>query len=1662
MAFDPFAAGVADQAAEKPTAFDPFEKGAAVADAQVVEAGSPYTWENLKRGYEKFMGDSRGAASLPRRLDKSIQQSFEERAPIPKLPTLEARGGTIEQLARGTYNLGAGLVNALPSAGTVGAANPIGGPLVGLDILAHAFKGAPAAGRAVVDPTVSTQAATEQVGATLLGALPMLGLKALEKPAARAKETPASGRATETVAAQVEQARAFDPFDSGRAEPVVETVPTAASPAEIKSEPVAVAFDPIAQGAAEVIAPAEPVGVAAEAMVDSARNEPAAVSPEVTTPEITTPANAETALPASTPEGVSGSALASGGGQAEIPIAKKQGGAILKVGNAPDGTPDLLTAIEDLGGVPGPAKARGKTPEYDGYTEAFSRGPARLLRRGDKGGIDTFVPQLEAAGFKFDSLPEFYDAVAKASDQRLKMARQLGDLEYGAKFDAALFENAGRKPHLNPGEGLNVDTLNVGAVMKVRGEPVRVAGVNPDTGAVTLKDGVTREVPAGTVIFPDKDEVTATPVESSAGDTPFAARAPAEGAGLAERTPEQAATQREGLRQQQERWQAAARAVAPGLMEKFQLKFGAPEQLVRMGRAQARDITGHQEAAYLAREKMLFLFDQALQARSELGTRLNLLHEMSHAFWDTLTEDRQTELAELWQREMSEQTGPLFTKNGKLKRGVARGVESNLKEWFAERTAWANHEWARRRIEVGAPPVRAGLIGRLAQQFRQTLLQLREFVERLHGQKVNTDFRSFLDQGERFEDVPAAVAEPAYAKRGPGVGVDRTQELFAPDETAFNLASEEQVDPARALEAKQAAREEATRQAKLFEQAPDALFATRDARDWLERNFTSAGGLPKEVFKQKLAKDGRLAAIAKQAEFTLRDFDRGVRSVYGGFRAMTAAQLAQINDVLGGKAPLAGLDPRLQGVVGTMRNQIDTLSRRLVREGAIAGDLAARVAGNVGFYLNRSYRKFDDPKWADKVPAAVRNRAESFIAAELQARNPLLPVDPAEVKGYVDYLLAKDLAEPGDFYNAPREGAKDLRIFVKRQEIPREIRELLGEYTDPRVNYLKSVGKTAQVLESHAFLQDARTAGLRDGWLHPAPRTDANGSYIVPLAAKGSETMAPLNGLYTTPAIAEAFNRQMTPGDAAWRLWLRANGWAKVAKTAFSPMTQTRNFAGNLGFLVANGHWRADAAADVWQALRADVGVKDTPATRTYLSRLTRLGVVGESISRGELAEAMKDAGAKMTGIEDFTDSRTMRAARAPFNAALRIYRTNDDVFKIYAFENERRAWSAADPTLTPEQLDTIAAERVRNTFPTYSLIPRAAQALRRVGLTGSFLSWPSEIIRTGYHTIGYALQDLAHANPRVKAMGAKRLAGILTMATAPYAAGKISQWLAGVDAKDDEQLRRFLPDWNQNADLYYQSTDGKGRFRLIDVSYLDPYSYLKKPVRAALRGENWKASLEGTAWESMSPFAGEGLLTKALVDLARNRDDRGLPVFNPQAPFLDQANDKVGHLWNVFEPGFVTQARRIVKGANGEVSPTGRAYNVDDEARAVLTGARSQSMDVVQSLLFHTKRFAAETQGAEQIYTQVKNNRGTVKPGELATAKAKMEEARTALYTGASEDVRAALQLGASQGEVVQALLAGGLSKTDASLVLSGRYLPYVDRGPTKERTLQGKLLGR
>lgn len=829
------------------------------------------------------------------------------------------------------------------------------------------------------------------------------------------------------------------------------------------------------------------------------------------------------------------------------------------------------------------------------------------------------------------------------------------------------------------------------------------------------------------------------------------------------------------------------------------------------------------------------------------------------------------------------------------------------------------------------------------------------------------------------------------------------------------------------------------------------------------RELTSRGHLPEEIFHKEIERKARLRTMLRSMEHSLRDFRRAAREVYGTGK-LDVTELALIDDVLKGAVPSSALKQPLRGVVERMRDEVDTLSRELIASGAVEGKVVATIRKNLGTYLTRSYRVFDDPKWAENVPEPIRNRAKAFIrteweetlAKEWSARtgNPDLngirqrmnaPGTPENqyreerVAGIIENLLYEGKAAEGPIalLRGRKLGSKDLTILMRRKDIPVEIRDLWGEYHDPRINYARSMAKMAHLITNHEFLTAARTAGL-GRFFHVQPVANESGEFKTRIAADESSPMRPLNGLYTTPEIKFEFDQAYGPGtqNELLKLYMQANGFVKFGKTVLSPMTTVRNWLGNVGFAVAQGHFRAgrfnEATMGTWGDLAGNAG-----RWRDYAQEAQRYGVLLEGARSGELRAVIKDA-------FEAHSSDPSKHGILKFTAKLAqgIYKGGDDFWKLYAWENEKARYRKAFPQWTDEQVKQRAAEIVRNTYPTYELAPRGVKRIRHFPLVGTFPTFSAEVVRVGYHTIGLAMSELR--NPQTRSIGAQRLAGMAVALGMTAALAAAFRSLLGISREDDEDFREFVPPWSQNSPILFLGKTDKG-IRWIDVGYSDPWSYLKEPFIAALRGDDWTESLKNAAWALAEPFAGEEILAGKLLDAWRNTKADGGPVYNPQSDFPDKMRQVLVHIGEAFEPGVSRSLRRIQQGIAGEVAPSGKVYDPAIEATAMVTGQRILETDLVQSLGYRARKFDRELSEAGRMLNSVLASRGKVSDADLIEAWEDADRARRRLFDDMREAIRAATRLGVTRQEIVQATRNAGLSQEMVARLLNGDYETYA-----------------
>ena len=155
------------------------------------------------------------------------------------------------------------------------------------------------------------------------------------------------------------------------------------------------------------------------------------------------------------------------------------------------------------------------------------------------------------------------------------------------------------------------------------------------------------------------------------------------------------------------------------------------------------------------------------------------------------------------------------------------------------------------------------------------------------------------------------------------------------------------------------------------------------------------------------------------------------------------------------------------------------------------------------------------------------------------------------------------------------------------------------------------------------------------------------------------------------------------------------------------------------------------------------------------LFRSMRLGIVDTSAIKGDLDNLLRDTRLSANGnlgtdslLDPLVKSlgKTGEMARRGLQFAEKVYTTSDNLFKIFNFEVEaaRRgaAYAKAGIKKTEREIRDEAAEIVKNTVPNYSRVGEYARLARNLPF-GNFMSFPSEIFRTGTGIAQQILKDL-------------------------------------------------------------------------------------------------------------------------------------------------------------------------------------------------------------------------------------------------------------------------------------------------------------------------------
>jgi len=500
----------------------------------------------------------------------------------------------------------------------------------------------------------------------------------------------------------------------------------------------------------------------------------------------------------------------------------------------------------------------------------------------------------------------------------------------------------------------------------------------------------------------------------------------------------------------------------------------------------------------------------------------------------------------------------------------------------------------------------------------------------------------------------------------------------------------------------------------------------------------------------------------------------------------------------------------------------------------------------------------------------------------------------------------------------------------------------------------------------------------------------------------------------------------------------------KYGKTVLSPTTAMRNWMSASFFAMANGHFNFAQIRNSVSSIRQYFTYGE--GKEGYLRKMKELGVIYDTPYAGEMMDLLADSNLE----KSLFDKGPLTKLRDFNKYAQRFYQYGDDFWKIMGFENEK-ALLIKHKGLSEAAAEKEAAERIRNTYPTYSMTGRFVQRLRRFPLAGTFVSFPAEIIRTSYHILRYVKQDLKDT----PALGRRKVAGLAIASGMIHALQTVAMGLMGMTDDEEEAFRDLAAPWQRNSNIIPIGRSDDGQIRLIDMSFLDPYNYWKRPINAMLRDQPADEAITDSAREMFSPFFGQDIAFGAIMDVLNNKKDSGGRVFNPNAPVDDQMVDIVGHLRKAFQPGAASNFERIVKAVGGEVSASGRPFSLNDEM-AALAGFRVSTFDPKSSIYYKAFEFQDKKRDATGIFNAVARNPNKVSDDKLKDAYENSVKTRMEAYEEMIRLISAAMTSGLTKTEAIRTLRNSRVSKADAMALVQGRIPAWQPSNVSMKNTVK------
>jgi hypothetical protein len=564
-------------------------------------------------------------------------------------------------------------------------------------------------------------------------------------------------------------------------------------------------------------------------------------------------------------------------------------------------------------------------------------------------------------------------------------------------------------------------------------------------------------------------------------------------------------------------------------------------------------------------------------------------------------------------------------------------------------------------------------------------------------------------------------------------------------------------------------------------------------------------------------------------------------------------------------------------------------SKRILEGVAIPEDLGELTGSNIDYLYDT---------WIGTDPTLVDRDGKEAALAEIRDEVGMEDMQAKADAAVQSLLWGVENTAASRFYD--RGEKLNTSIMQKRKSIPKEIRDLLGEVTDPAGALVATVSKQAEYVSRTKLMLALRNMTSAQDLQPPGSSGNAavRNNNMKELTG---EAYGPLQGYWASPSMVamigdtteqlQNFTDAMITGhqnfDGVWNTmgrmaangWMRAASGAKAVNIVGNLWRYPLNLAGSFAMLGVNGNLNVgsyakglkDSVDIIRYSAKPSSGLGGADIASKY--RVVDSATVGDlkNLDVGKIEQIVREMSGKSPGT-------FMRKARELGMAGKELYAMMDVWSKLANFHGEvdflRSMYKSEGLTKTDDEIYREASAVVNNTNMSYSRTLPFLKALERGGVTqyGPYLYEAHRVVAANLYQGLLEVKRAADLNnPAAQAkMAARGLARMTGTAGVLAMLGALSHFAAGMWGDDEEDRRALLPEYARVMDFLPVGKDSEGRPIIYGVSNADPLGPITDLYRAARISDKptealWKQfkenyiapALGGALWDAAAHTTG-------------------------------------------------------------------------------------------------------------------------------------------------------------------------------------------------------------